>query len=632
MIKDPVEILEKYWGFSTFKGSQEKVIDSVLHGSDVLALLPTGGGKSVCYQIPALIKEGICIVVSPLIALIQDQVEGLKHKGIKALALTGGLSFEEVNALLDNCLYGNYKFLYLSPERLQQEFIQERIARMNISLIAIDEAHCISQWGNDFRPAYLDCHVLQSMHPEVPVIALTATATARVAQDILENLKLDDALCFKDSFSRDNIAYKVLLTEDKLYLLRKLCETTLKSGIVYVRNRRSAEELSIFLNKQGITSAHFHGGIDKNEKTLKLKKWLSNKIKIMVATNAFGMGVDKADVSLVIHYQIPDSLENYYQESGRAGRDGAPADAITLTNKNDELQVLRQFLDTIPDLSFLKLLYKKINTYFQIPYGDGAAESFQFRLDEFCHIYGLNTILVYNGLRILDQNSVIALSQAFSRNTKLRFLATKNQIFNYLESNPSIVEIVQVILRTYGGIFDFETKINTVLLSKKVVLPESKILDVLNQLHQDNIVDYQAQHNDMEITFLVPREDDFTINTISGRIKAYQQVKKDNVNSMLTYVQNTTKCRNKQLLLYFGEAKAQDCGRCDVCLSRIKNLNHNQQDIKSDILEILKQGHCSSRKLIEILHFEDSKILEALQLLLEDRKITLNAQNEYILN
>ena len=632
MIKDPVEILEKYWGFSTFKGSQEKVIDSVLHGSDVLALLPTGGGKSVCYQIPALIKEGICIVVSPLIALIQDQVEGLKHKGIKALALTGGLSFEEVNALLDNCQYGNYKFLYLSPERIQQEFIQERIARMNISLIAIDEAHCISQWGNDFRPAYLDCHVLQSMHPEVPVIALTATATARVAQDILENLKLDDALCFKDSFSRDNIAYKVLLTEDKLYLLRKLCETTLKSGIVYVRNRRSAEELSIFLNKQGITSAHFHGGIDKNEKTLKLKKWLSNKIKIMVATNAFGMGVDKADVSLVIHYQIPDSLENYYQESGRAGRDGAPAEAITLTNKNDELQVLRQFLDTIPDLSFLKLLYKKINTYFQIPYGDGAAESFQFRLDEFCHIYGLNTILVYNGLRILDQNSVIALSQAFSRNTKLRFLATKNQIFNYLESNPSIVEIVQVILRTYGGIFDFETKINTVLLSKKVVLPESKILDVLNQLHQDNIVDYQAQHNDMEITFLVPREDDFTINTISGRIKAYQQVKKDNVNSMLTYVQNTTKCRNKQLLLYFGEAKAQDCGRCDVCLSRIKNLNHNQQDIKSDILEILKQGHCSSRKLIEILHFEDSKILEALQLLLEDRKITLNAQNEYILN
>ena len=629
MIKEPGDILQKFWGYSEFRGSQQSIIESVLSGSDVLALLPTGGGKSVCYQIPALVKEGICIVVSPLIALIQDQVEHLKLKGIKALALTGGISFDEVNDLLDNCLYGNYKFLYLSPERLQQELVQERIAQMQVNLFAIDEAHCISQWGNDFRPAYLECAVLRNLHPEVPIIALTATATTKVAQDITENLKLRDLNIFKDSFSRANIAYKVLKEEDKNYRLKQLCKATAHSGIVYVRSRRTAEELSRYLNQQGISAAYFHGGISGGEKKQKLEQWLSDKKKIMVATNAFGMGVDKPDVSLVVHIHIPDSIESYFQESGRAGRDGRNAEAVVITNSNDELQVKRQFLKVLPDLTFLKLLYKKLNTYFQIPYGILTPETLQFRFNEFCDIYGFNTILAYNGLRILDQNSVIALSQAFSRNTKLQFLVSKNQIFEYLKNNQQLASAVQVILRTYGGIFDFETKINMHLLAKKTNLSEEALDLTLQKLHKDGIVAYQAQHSDLEITFLVPREDDLTINAFGGNVKDYLKTKTSNVDSILGYIENTKVCRNRQLLLYFGEKKDEDCGKCDVCQSKKSKKGNNEQDVIQGILNLLKNENMSSRVLITAMPYESSRILEALQMLLEDRKIAINAQNQY---
>ncbi|MFT7188590.1 MAG: ATP-dependent DNA helicase RecQ, partial [Sediminicola sp.] len=364
MVKDPHKILEKYWGFSQFRGSQEQIIETVIQGRDVLALLPTGGGKSMCYQVPAMAKDGLCIVVSPLIALIQNQVDALKSKGIKALSLTGGISFDEVIDLLDNCLYGNYKFLYLSPERLQQELVQERIQQMNVNLIAIDEAHCISQWGNDFRPAYLHCNILRALLPETPIIALTATATTKVAEDIIENLQLSAAAIYKDSFSRDNISFHVHWSEDKKFQLKNLCLKLQKSAIVYVRTRRAAKELSDFLNTQKCVATFFHGGIPKKEKTKRLQLWLDNKVPVMVATNAFGMGIDKPDVELVVHYQIPDSLENYFQEAGRAGRDGAPAKSVMVLNKADENQVKRQFLSVLPDVDFLKLLYRKLNNYF----------------------------------------------------------------------------------------------------------------------------------------------------------------------------------------------------------------------------------------------------------------------------
>lgn len=631
MHKSPQDILQQYWGYASFRGSQEKIITTVLEQKDVLALLPTGGGKSVCYQVPALLQDGICIVVSPLIALIEDQVNSLKEKGIKALALTGGISFEEVNNLLDNCVFGNYKFLYLSPERLQQDIVKERLQQMNVNLIAIDEAHCISQWGNDFRPAYQNCSLLRDIFPIVPVIALTATATKKVASDIVENLQFRDSLIIKDSFSRDNITYKVIWTEDKLYQLKQLCKNSNNSAIVYVRTRRLAEQTSKYLNASGFSTTFFHGGIPKKDKKTLLTNWLKNKTKIIVATNAFGMGIDKPDVRLVVHYQIPDSIENYYQEAGRAGRDQQESSAVLLLNKEDENQVKQQFLSVLPDVSFLKLLYNKLNNYFQISYGEDTQEKFQLNFNNFCNTYKLKGMLTYNALKVLDQHSVLTLTENYNKQATVQFTATKPTLNQYLSTHHKLVPIIQTLLRTYGGIFEYPIKINAVLLSNKINIDENTILQALEKLQKDEIIDYTAQNSDLEITFLVPREDDQTINSFSKKVKELQQVKVNNIEAMLQYINNDSICRNVQLLAYFGEKKKR-CGKCDVCLSKGPSTNSSIIDlVATEIITKLKATNLSSRELIQLLPYKQEVVLETLQSLLEDNKIDINTQNKYTL-
>lgn len=628
MNHSPKEILQKFWGYTEFKGSQEKIINAVLNDQDVLALLPTGGGKSICFQIPALSKDGICIVVSPLIALIQNQVGGLKEKGIKAIALTGGIPHEEVNNLLDNCIFGNYKFLYLSPERLQQEMVQSRIQQMNVNLIAIDEAHCISHWGHDFRPAYLECSKLRALLPEVPVIALTATATKQVANDIIDSLKFIDPLLVTDSFSRSNIAFKVFWEEDKRYRLKLLCSQLEKSAIVYVRTRRLSQELAQYLHSNGCSATNFHGGISKKEKKERLNRWLNDKVQVMVATNAFGMGIDKPDVQLVVHYQIPDSLENYFQEAGRAGRDGASADAVLITNSTDIERARKQFLSVLPDTAHLKKVYSKLNSYFQIPFGEGNEQNFQLDFNTFCSVYQLNPMLTYNTLQVLDQNSVIALSESFSKKSTVRFLATKEQLFSYFEKNRTLVGIAQAILRTYGGIFDFETKINTQLIAKKSNSQEASVVKVLEQLQKDEIIDYSAQHSDIDITFLVPREDDSTINVFAKKVKERHAIKTDNLDHMLAYVNNRKICRSIQLLKYFGETTLENCGICDICLDK-QGENLSSDIIRKAVLAMLEKENSTSRKIIKKLQLSETAILSSLRELLEDGKIKVNALNEY---
>jgi ATP-dependent DNA helicase RecQ len=624
----PKDILHKYWGFSDFKESQEEIISSILDKKDVLALLPTGGGKSLCFQVPALVNDGICIVISPLIALIKNQVDNLKSKGIKAIALTGGISQNEVVDLLDNCLYGNYKFLYLSPERLQQDLIKDRIQEMNVNLIAIDEAHCISQWGNDFRPSYLTCSLLRDLAPEAPIIALTATATPIVAKDIVENLRLKNPLIKKTSFARDNITFNVKWDEDKNYQLKELLQNTKQSGIVYVRTRKLAHELANYLVSEKISATFYHGGLSKEIKGDRLTLWLEDKAQVMVATNAFGMGIDKPNVSTIIHYQIPDSIENYFQEAGRAGRNGAPATATVLINNADEIQVKRQFLSGLPTVPYLKTLYNKLNNYFQISFGESSVETYQLNFNAFCATYSLNPFLTYNAMRILDQNSVIALSESFSKKTSIRFIASKNQIFDYIDTYGKIAPVIQIILRTYGGIFEYDTKINTYAIAKKSSISEREVVKVLEQLKKNEIITYTAQHNDIEVLFLVPREDDRTINLFAKKVELLTAQKTKNIEAVLNYLKNDKVCRSKQLLAYFGEKKIR-CGHCDVCTKTPPIAAEIMALAKEAILLQLKIKPQTSREIIKTVLYKEEVIFSALQLLLEDEIIELTVKNEY---
>ncbi|WP_298238760.1 RecQ family ATP-dependent DNA helicase [uncultured Algibacter sp.] len=629
----PVNILERYWNFTAFRPQQEAIINAVIEGEDTFALLPTGGGKSVCFQIPALAKDGICIVVSPLVALMKDQVKALQAKGIKAMALTSGISFNDLDTLLDNCIYGNYKFLYLSPERLQQELVQDRIKQMHVNLIAVDEAHCISQWGNDFRPAYKNIVLLRQLHPTVNVIALTASARTHIIKDITKELDFIQPKIFKQSFFRSNLAYMVLHENDKYYRIESILKKHKASSIIYVRNRKLTIELSSFLKSKNISATFYHGGLSNNEKEDNMNLWLNNQSQVMVATNAFGMGIDKPDVKTVIHINLPESIESYFQEAGRAGRNGDKAFAILLKNNSDEVLVKNQFLKVLPSVDFVKQVYRKLCNYFQISYGEGAFTVHDFNFNSFCKTYKFSTILTYNALLLLDRNSVINLSKQFKNNVSVQFIISSPSLFNYLETHQDLVLTVKSMLRVYGGIFDHNTKINTIRVAEKASTSESHVIKILQQLENDGIINLHLAKTDAQVTFIQPREDDKTINRIATIIEQQNKLKQEQVKAILDYTENDTVCKSTQLLAYFGEKEIEPCGICTVCLkSKKNNASKDINSIKKCIIELLEVEEQSSRAMVSALDFSEKDIKETLAILLEHDIIRLTKTNTYKLS
>lgn len=629
-MSEALQILRKYWKYDRFRIPQDAIIQSVLDGKDTFALLPTGGGKSICFQVPAMVLPGICLVISPLVALMKDQVQNLQKRDIKAIALTGGIPTDELIDLLDNCQFGNYKFLYVSPERLQSEWVVERIKSLPISLIAVDEAHCISQWGHDFRPAYLKVSDLKDFFPKVPFLALTASATLKVQEDICKELRLDQPAIFKSSFTRPNIAYMVFETEDKLYRVQQILTKNQESSIIYVRNRKACHDMASQLNSLGFTTAYYHGGLPSKDKEQQMQRWLNNAAQVMIATNAFGMGIDKPDVKTVIHTQLPDNLENYYQEAGRAGRNGAKAFAILLVAPSDIAASKSQFIEVLPDKDYLKTVYRKLNNYFQIAYGEGYNETFAFNLNRFCAQYQLPVLKTFNALQFLDRQGVLSLSANFSEKISIQFLLPSKEIIRYISLNKSHEDIMVSILRNYPGVYDMEVGINTHLIARKANTSEDKVHYVLNILQEKAIINYKSQTNDSQLTFNEVREDDRVINRLAKFLEKQNQLKITQLDSVIAYISDKKQCKSQFLLHYFGETDIPECGICSVCMSK-KQEYANPAALAEQITILLQNGGLTSREIENTLDISPDATIFVLQLLLEHNRITINKQNQYIL-
>lgn len=624
------EILLKYWKHDSFRPLQKEIIDSVLDGQDTFALLPTGGGKSICFQVPAMMKEGICLVVSPLIALMKDQVANLQKREIKAIALTGGIHTEEIIDLLDNCQFGNYKFLYLSPERLQSDWILERIKNLPINLIAIDEAHCVSQWGHDFRPAYLKISELKKFFPKIPFLALTATATPRVIEDIKTELGLKTPILFQQSFERKNIAYMVFEVEDKLYRTEQILKKNPQPSIIYVRNRKSCLNMSTQLQSLGFKATYYHGGLSSKEKDKNMQLWMSEQAQVIVATNAFGMGIDKDNVKTVIHTQLPENIENYYQESGRAGRNGEKAFSVVLTNSSDSIQSEQQFLSILPDKKFLNTMYVKLCNYFQIAYGEGLDDSFSFKLNHFCQKYAFPTLKTYNALQFLNQQGIITMSQEFSEKITMQFLIESKEVIRYTSLHPNEEEIILAILRTYPGIYEMKMPFNISLIAKKSNHTEAQVTAVLEKLKEKEIIEYKSKNNDATILFNEVREDNLTINRVAKYLEKQNQLKKDQLLSVLHYIKDNKTCKNRLILDYFGEETTENCGVCSYCITQ-KGKITEADSIADKILHLLKTAALTSREIETKIKLDANDVILALQELLENNYITIQANNKYTL-
>ncbi len=626
----PQEILKQYWGYDSFRSKQEEAIHSVLDAKDTLTLLPTGGGKSICFQVPALMMEGICIVISPLIALMNDQVTALKAKNIRALAITSGMSFSEVDIALDNCIHGNYKFLYLSPERLESEMVQQRLKKMNINLLAVDEAHCISEWGYNFRPSYLRIAEIREI-TNAPIIALTATATPLVTKDIQEKLKFTDDNIISTSFFREELSYVVLKQDDKDSKLIQILNRVKGTSIVYCRTRKETKRVHQLLSEYGISSHFYHAGLDVLERASKQKQWQLNHVRVMAATNAFGMGIDKADVRLVIHNHLPFSLEAYFQEAGRAGRDRKLAYSILLYNDLDIHNLNKQISDHYPEIDVVRNVYQQMANFFGIAIGDGKHQEFQFHINEFCERYNLNQLQTYNVLKILEKEDYIKLSEAIHQLSRVYIKVSHTELYQFQIANKQYDLLLKILLRSYGSLFDNFTKIQENIIAKRTQLTTQEVKDFLFKLEKMDILDYIPQNSNPKLLLLKTRVDSKHISLSKETIETRKANEEAKAASVIQYASNQYQCRSSVLQKYFGEENKERCNKCDVCLDRNKLKINDQEfdDIMKAIEKLISQKPMYIDDIImSIVEFREDKMVNVLQFLSDNGQIAFNDEQK----
>lgn len=630
----PTDILRKHWGYSQFRELQEDIIQSVLDGNDTLALLPTGGGKSICYQVPALLKDGICIVISPLIALMKDQVQHLREKGISAVAIYSGMSAREVDLALDNCVFGHYKLLYVSPERLTTEMMQVRAQKMKVNLLAVDEAHCISQWGYDFRPPYLRIAEFRKLLPGVPVMALTATATPEVVNDLCDKLAFSAHKIFRKSFLRKNLSYSILYEEDKQQRLTRMLEKVNGTALVYVRNRRRTKEVAEFLQRHRISADYYHAGLDHATRSQRQTNCMEGKTRVMVCTNAFGMGIDKPDVRLVIHWDVPDTMEEYFQEAGRAGRDEKKSFAVLLYNQSDVIDLDDRIRHAIPSIDQLRATYQALGNFFQLAVGSGDGVSFDFDLARFCKTYHLNPLSTHEAIRLLQQEGYLTTTDSVFMPSRLMMAVEKEALYRFEVENKKYEPMIRTLLRAYSGIFEEFVRIDENEIARHLKIDRRAAESQLRELQRFNLLQYEPRKEAPQIVYTRPRTDSETMSFNFALLRRRKEAHEQRLTKMKEYLTAPAWCRSQVLLSYFGETASPRCGICDRCLRRNKiEVNDVEfEKIRKTVTEILMQTPLSIQELVSRTKLtNDLHTLQIIEFLIDHRELQYNERNQLIL-